>query len=378
MARLNTTSRKQGPRSLQEQPGFVAKTTGISKEHRQNTSMETSSLSRSATGLGGSSGTLNRKQSQKQKNKNTMDFPIFYDSDAFIEKEAEETDNNNDEEEDDGINSSSSSIMSPSSSVSSAFSRSMSSDTSRDSLGHESKNKNPLRLTHVNSMILPLSQQQARHTRRPTNTTTTTTTNASTTTPGTGAGSPKPEENDNYDKENDPIEQEPEDDFSLSRSSSGASSRRGPSRNNSNASSRNRTRPQFSQREVDERASSDDDAFDESLNDFIVSDNEDISYQESSASEDSEEEERKAPSPPPAARPGRRLMRGRRPAPRVSDSEAEVEPRKSKKSPLPAASPTSLSSGGKSHDNDNITDQLGDLHLQDNDPSSQLLQGLSR
>ena len=373
MARLNTTSRTQDPRSLQDKPGFLARTTGISKEHRQNASMETTSLSRSTTGLSGNTGTLNRKQSQKQKAKNTTDFPIFYDSDAFIEKQAEESDN----DEDEGMASGNSSIISPTSSVSSPFSRSMSSDTSRDSLGNEPKNKNPLRLTHVNSMILPLSQQQARHTRRPTTTTATTTTE--TTAPGPGARSPKPEESDNYDKENDPIEQEPEDHVSLTRSSSDASSRRAPSRNDSQTSSRNRNGPPFSQREVDERGSSDDDAFDDSLNDFIVSDNEDLSYQQSSASEDSEEETKKVPSPPPASRPGRRLMRGRRPAPRVSESESELEAEKSRKSPLPAASPAALSSGGgKSRNNGNITDQLGDLHLQDNDPSSQLLHGLNR
>lgn len=398
MARLNNTT---SPRKRQDPPPraipqsqqascFLARTTGISnKEHGHwtTTSAETSSTKGSVGGLGDIGTSMHRKQSQKKKGKNSTDFRIFYDSDAFVEREAEESEG----EEGSSIASSLSA-----SSSSSPFSHSASSHTSSDSLqSHDVKTKNPLSLAHVNSMILPLSQQPARISRRPTTATATTTTTTAT---AARITSPEPEETDNYDKENEPIEQEPEDDTvsSLTRSSSDASSRTAPiRRNNSQTSGKDRrTGPLFStyrQREtVEEQGDSEvdvDNGIDDSLNDFVVSDNEDLSYQETSGSDDSEEEEerKKTPSSPPLSRPKRRLMRGRRPAPRLESepqSGAEVEkswktPSHRGQSPVESTDAPLPSPGVKPQDNGIITDKLGDLNLEDNDPSCQLLQGLN-
>lgn len=410
MARLNTTSprkRQEPPPRATPQPqrgsGSLARTTGISnKEHgrglRVTTSAETSST-KSSVGVFGDMGTsTNGKQSQKKgngkgKENNSTDFQIFYDSDAFVEQEAEESEG----EEESSIASENSSSLSASasSSLSSPFSHSASSHTSSDSLpSHDAKGKNPLRLAHVNSMILPLSQQQpARTTRRPTTTTTTPATATSTRTP-------KPEEIDNYDKENDPIEQEPEDDAvsSLTRSSSDTSSRRSPiRRNNSQTSGKDRrTGPLFSKyrqhETVEERGDSDEDeenAIDDSLNDFVVSDNEDLSYDGTSSIDDLEEEEKEIkniPSSPPPSRPRRRLVRGRRLAPRVESepvSEAEAKkpceaPSHRGQSPVESKIASLPSPGVETQDNGNISDKLGHLNLEDNDPSCQLLQGLNK
>lgn len=339
---------------------------------------------------------MNGKQSQKKgkgKGKHSTDFQIFYDSDAFVEREAEESEG----EEESSIASENSSSLSASasssSSSSSPFSHSASSHTSSDSLpSHDAKGKNPLRLAHVNSMILPLSQQQpARSTRRPTATTPATTISTRT---------PKPEEIDNYDKENDPIEQEPEDDAvsSLTRSSSDASSRHAPiRRNNSQTSGKDRrTGPLFSKyrqhetvEEQGDLEENEDDAIDDSLNDFVVSDNEDLSYDGTSSIDDLEEEEKETkniPSSPPPSRPRRRLVRGRRPAPRVeSEPESEAEAKKPcevpshrGQTPVESTIASLPSPGVETQDNGNISDRLGHLNLEDNDPSCQLLQGLNK
>lgn len=76
--------------------------------------------------------------------------------------------------------------------------------------------------------------------------------------------------------------------------------------------------------------SEDDNGFD-SLDDFIVSDNEDISYHETSDDESLEEEqEEKQPTPSPP-RTRKRLLRGRRPRPEI---EPETTPQDSPRESL--------------------------------------------
>lgn len=69
-----------------------------------------------------------------------------------------------------------------------------------------------------------------------------------------------------------------------------------------------------------EEDDSGDDGFD-SLDDFIVSDDDEISYHETS---DSETEEEKAPTPPPPKSTRKRLMRGRKPASSTEHKTLEV------------------------------------------------------
>ena len=124
-------------------------------------------------------------------------------------------------------------------------------------------------------------------------------------------------------------------------------------------------------------ADSDDNGFD-SLDDFIVSDNEELSYHGGSESED-EVEVPSPPQPPPTTR--RRLFRGRRPD---SDGEAkeELEQPSQKKEPsleslrLSESTLPSLMSDSESKEVSqnglNIAEEMDSLSLENNDPSSQL------
>lgn len=323
---------------------------------------ETRSTKNSASGMSDLKGTsIIRKQSQKTgKNKKKGsggDFPIFYDSDALVENEAEETE--------DERNS-----ASPSSSPFSASSSSTGTCPS-----HDEKTKNPLKLARVNSLLLPLSQQvpSRRQTRK--------------------------SELYDYAKENDPVEQVEEDDSvsSLTRSASDAPSRRSPVRRNTRQTPESPQFLTYRQRETEEEDpdDSEDNGFD-SMDDFIVSDNEDVNFNNGSSGSETEEE--KAPSPPP--QPKRRLFRGRRPAPKPeseSESESESEPesepeevedaKKPREVPLyKEQSPTEdtmppLRSDPKhtqlSQKSLNITDKLSDLNLEDNGSSCQLARELN-
>jgi hypothetical protein len=161
----------------------------------------------------------------------------------------------------------------------------------------------PLNTAHVNSLLLPLSQQPRN---RPT---------------------PKLETYD-YAKENDPIDgAEEENAPTISRHSSNASSRYSPTRRNArqDLEEKEGNLRFLSYRQSQETISEDeggDNSF-SSLDDFIVSDNEELSYHETSADEIEEEETPKRISPP---RPKRRLLRGRRPNSEARLKEALASP----------------------------------------------------
>ncbi|KAL6239133.1 hypothetical protein BDW75DRAFT_167748 [Aspergillus navahoensis] len=212
----------------------------------------------------------------------------------------------------------------------------------------KAKKATPLKLARTNSMILPGPQLPRARTSRKS-------------------------ELYNYDKENDPLEEEldPEP-TSLSRNPSDASStRRSPTRV--------RTTQQFTayrQPQQESEDENDDDSFN-SLDGFIVSDNDEPSYHETSEDE-SEEEEHKA-SPPPTQR--RRLFRGRRPNPTL---ELENALRESSQRPdlrlepsVPAAiaipSPERNSVSRKLFQKEaDVSEKMNHLNLEDRDPSSQL------
>ncbi|KAL5336084.1 SprT-like family-domain-containing protein [Aspergillus crustosus] len=211
----------------------------------------------------------------------------------------------------------------------------------------KAKKAAPLKLARTNSMILPLPQQPRARTSRKS-------------------------ELYNYDKENDPLEEEldPEPP-SLSRNPSDASStRRSPVRNQSTQQFTNyrQSQPESEEENNDESLGS--------LDDFIVSDNDEPSYHETSDDETEEEEHK---STPPTQK--RRLIRGRRPSPttKIEDALRESSLRTdlrlelslplaiSKPSPTPDRVPRRLFQ----QDTD-VSEKMDSLRLEDNDPSSQL------
>ncbi|KAL3430843.1 SprT-like family-domain-containing protein [Aspergillus tetrazonus] len=214
----------------------------------------------------------------------------------------------------------------------------------------KAKKATPLKLARTNSMILPVPQQPRARTSRKS-------------------------ELYNYDKENDPLEEEldPEP-TSLSRNPSDASStRRSPTR--SRAAQQFTTYRQSQQESENENEN--DDSYN-SLDDFIVSDNDEPSYHETSEDE-SEEEEEEHKVPPPTQR--RRLFRGRRPNP---THELENALRESSRRPdlrlepsVPAAiavpSPKRNSVSRKLFQKEaDVSEKMDRLNLEDGDPSSQL------
>lgn len=357
MARLNNTPSPQKRQEARVPPGAQAKPErGLSEFPLPKTTVNSTSRglfaeTRTIKNNGATKGpSLARTQSQK-KSKSSIDFQIFPDSDALFDNEAEET-----EEEYSTASEShtSSPTFSPSSSI--------------GSISSHDKTKNPLKLAHVNSMLLPmpLPPSPVRHRRQT-----------------------RKSELLDYAKENDPVEQPGDDDLeaaSLSRSSSDASSRRAPAQSNLRQTLGGSNR----QRETEEEDSGDSEDNGSDLEGFIVSDDEDVSFNDASENDSAEEE--KISSPPP--KPRRRLMRGRRPG---STEEPKPEPkpepelrepkRKSwtvpkEKSPamniMPSSEPGPTSMR-LSQESFNINEELDNLSLGDNDidPSSQLFNDLN-
>ncbi|KAL4920323.1 SprT-like family-domain-containing protein [Aspergillus aurantiobrunneus] len=215
----------------------------------------------------------------------------------------------------------------------------------------------PLKLARTNSMILPLPQQPRTRTSRKS-------------------------ELYNYDKENDPLEEEldPEP-TSLSRNPSDASSAgRSPVRNRNAQTQQFTTYRQQPQHESEDE--NDEDSFN-SLDDFIVSDNDEPSYHETS-DDDTEEEEHKVSPPPTTQR--RRLLRGRRPNPTVDLENALRESSQRPDLRLEPSLPAAIAVPFPKSDRvsrrlfqkaADVSDKMDRLNLDDSDPSSQLQNDLS-
>ncbi|PLB50229.1 hypothetical protein P170DRAFT_463487 [Aspergillus steynii IBT 23096] len=248
-------------------------------------------------------------------------------------------------------------------------------DASRSSGANKASKDGALDLARVNSLLRRPSQQSRHRTSRKS-------------------------ELYNYDKENDPVEVElAEDDDShtpstISRNPSDAS-QRSPVRNARQTPARSGSNRLYSQYRQPQRRPEDEDSEDNgfgSLDEFIVSDNEEPSYHETSDNETEDERVQEIPS----FKPKRKLMRGRRPNP-----EAELLKRLQHPSPkddlrlepsLPAAitlppSPERKSewknesepeqeSEEPSQDDVNFSEKMHHLSLEDNDPSAQLQQEL--
>ncbi|KAL4934029.1 SprT-like family-domain-containing protein [Aspergillus undulatus] len=224
----------------------------------------------------------------------------------------------------------------------------------------------PLKLARTNSMVLPIPQQPRARTSRKS-------------------------ELYNYDKENDPLEEELDPGpTSLSRNPSDASAssaRRSPTRGrtNTNASTSTSTQQFMTYRQPSPQQDSEDDNDDgdsfNSLDDFIVSDNEEPSYHETSDDETEEKEEQHKVSPPPTQR--RRLIRGRKPNPAIELENAlressqrpdlRLEPSLPPAFAAPPPSPKSDRVSRKLFQRDtNVSDKMDRLNLEDSDPSAQL------
>jgi hypothetical protein len=178
----------------------------------------------------------------------------------------------------------------------------------------------------------------------------------------------------NYDKENDPAEEEldPEPP-SLSRNPSDASS-------STRSPARDRNTQQFNtyrQPEPESENESDSDSFD-SLDDFIVSDNEEVSYHASSSSEDETEEQHKVATPPTQKR---RLFRGRRPNPAVELENALRESARRPNLRLEPSLPAAIATPSLGPDRvsrklfrTDVSEKMNKLRIEDDDPSSSQLQ----
>ena len=354
MARLNNTTsprKRTEPRRVPQSPTKARQ--GLSPLTRDNNegqwamTSETRPTKSSASGMLDLKGnSIARKPSQKTgKNKKKGSgggFPIFNDSDALVENEAEETEDE----------------RSSASPLSSSLSASSSSTGTYPSY---EKTKNPLKLARTNSLLLPLSQQ------------------------GPSRRQTRKSELYDYAKENDPVEQAEDDSVSsLTRSSSDASSRRSPIRRNARQTPESQRFSTYRQRETeeDDPDDSEDNGFG-SMDDFIVSDNEEVSF---NASSESETEEEKAPSPSP--QPKRRLFRGRRPAPKPESEPENAGEVKEQREVLPYREQfpiedtmPPLKSDPKhtqlSQKSLNITDKLNYLNLEDNGSSCQLARELN-
>lgn len=210
-----------------------------------------------------------------------------------------------------------------------------------------------LKTTQVNSLLLPLQ----RHRQRPS----------------------VKVETDDYDKENDVVEENFTEPLATSLE---RVPQRSPTRRNRNTPrSHGRSQEYHTPlREMNAETEEEDDVGDNSFNsleDFVVSDNEDISYHETS---ESETEPEKAPTPPPPTSTRKRLMRGRKPSP-------DTVPKGPNGDPLKAPSPVEAKTSDaiKSHSTPKETPKhvfQDDLHLStklnklvlddDNEPASQL------
>ncbi|PYH46824.1 uncharacterized protein BP01DRAFT_390499 [Aspergillus saccharolyticus JOP 1030-1] len=257
--------------------------------------------------------------------------------------------------------------------------------SSTRSLCEPTRTTDPLRLSQINSLSAaslsqpPPSPRRSRPTRK--------------------------QETYNYDKENDPIEHEQDEDRdvpSLSRNPSDASSSRSTTRRSADArptlgrgTTNNRQRPASYRRSEPESADdeSEQDNDEDSMADFIVSDNEDLSYHNTSEDEAEDEIEKPAqPSPsPPRTAARKRLFRGRRPAqveaeikkdlPEDADTVVPYNVNLKLEPTLPVKLtmvPPKLEAKPRRlfQDEINITEKLNHLHLDNNDPASQLQQEL--
>ncbi|KAJ5082857.1 hypothetical protein N7532_011900 [Penicillium argentinense] len=208
------------------------------------------------------------------------------------------------------------------------------------------KQKRSLKTSQVNSLLLP-TQQRPRQ--RP---------------------SSKIEQDD-YDKEND-ITGDATEPYTPERSPGHRpplrqNNARTPARRREVQRARSRTGSQSTNQD-----SSDENGFD-SLDEFVVSDNEEISYHETS---DSEPENDKAPTPPPPKSARRRLIRGRKP-----NADTDLPFRKSsspKTSPILALKQSHVQSPAKSmkttknlfQDDFELSKKLRTLILEDGDNGS--------
>jgi predicted SprT family Zn-dependent metalloprotease len=198
-----------------------------------------------------------------------------------------------------------------------------------------------LKTAQVNSLLLPLSQRPRQR-------------------------QSDKVETDDYDKENDLTEDEP----------SPIPRRRNTARTPA------RSIPSLREQQHPESEAEEEDAADtssNSLDDFVVSDNDEISYHETSDSETDEDERTPSPSPSPAPQSTRKkLMRGRRPDPDTELRKALSKPfslrlEPSLQEPIktpskPAAKPKRLF-----HKDSDISTELNQPSLDgDNDPVSQL------
>ncbi|RAL09615.1 SprT family zinc-dependent metalloprotease [Aspergillus homomorphus CBS 101889] len=251
----------------------------------------------------------------------------------------------------------------------------------------ETRTTDPLRLSQINSLSAPLSQppppspRRSRSTRKP--------------------------ETYNYDKENDPIEHEhePEDRNgpSLSRNPSDASSARSSTRRQTDTrptparvmSNNRRVFPGYRRSEpgsADEESEGDNDA--DSMDDFIVSDNEDLSFHDSSENEtDAEVNKPPQPTPsPPRTITRKRLFRGRRPTQAErelkkdlqeeastpgSDNEVSLSLEPTLPATLTLAAPKLEAKPRRLfQDEINLTEKLNHLRLENNGSAAQLQQDL--
>ncbi|EPS33284.1 hypothetical protein PDE_08246 [Penicillium oxalicum 114-2] len=171
-------------------------------------------------------------------------------------------------------------------------------------LPKKQKKARTLKAANVNSLLLPITQTPRQ---RP----------------------PVKLETDDYEKENDILENTPEQNRETQSPTESASPTRQtlsrPLREipTDRAPRADKKALRRYDAESETEGDSEDNSFD-SLDDFIVSDNEDPSFHETSASETEEEKLPSPPPPPPSVR--RRLMRGRRPSPDLRTDQTDDKP----------------------------------------------------
>lgn len=225
------------------------------------------------------------------------------------------------------------------------------SGSSASNTPQKQKKTRTLRTTKANSLLLPLQQRPRQRT------------------------SVKIE-TDDYDKEND-IMEEVEEPYETAIDTA---PQRSPARRlRDTARTPRRSRAEERQPSSVNSDTEEDKVEDDSLgslDDFIVSDDDEISYHETS---DSETEEEKAPTPPPPKSTRKRLMRGRKPASRAEnkalhDTSSGTISRPDQASLNPTGSPTTSKSERKhsAQEDLNLTFQLNELNLEDEDgPNSE-------
>lgn len=221
------------------------------------------------------------------------------------------------------------------------------SGSSASNTPQKQKKTRTLRATKANSLLLPLQQRQRQRT------------------------SVKVE-TDDYDKENDIT-----DEVGEPHNTETEAPRRSPTRRTRDTAPTARRSRAEEKQPSPVRSDSDednvgDDSFD-SIDDFIVSDNDDVSYYETS---DSETEEEKAPTPPPPKSTRKRLMRGRKPASHTEErvSEDSCTPSRPDGTSLDStASPTTAKAERKhsAQEDLNLASKLNELNLEEgHGPSS--------